>query len=154
MPSGHANLTKTDHSWSTANATAKYRAHLPTAVQRANFQNAILAAPASATSPSPISGTHDSNIAGGPYRASNAPARRTFADVGAATLIAPRPSQYVVQAPRRFPVVATSTGTSQPPELLTTTASGTSDESGSTVAAAKLQAKRTIRLRRLSHEGC
>jgi hypothetical protein len=53
----------------------------------------------------------------------------------------------VVHAPKRFPVVATSTGMSQPPEPLTTTASGTSDESGRTVAAAKLQAKRTMRLR-------
>jgi hypothetical protein len=53
----------------------------------------------------------------------------------------------VVHAPRRFPIVATNTGTSQPPELLTTTAKGTSDESGRIVAAAKLQAKRTRRLR-------
>jgi hypothetical protein len=56
----------------------------------------------------------------------------------------------VVHAPRRFPIVATNTGASQPPELLTTTARGTSDESGRIVAAAKLQAKRTKRLRRLS----
>lgn len=120
------------------------------AVQIANLQNGILAAPASATSTSPISGTHDNSIAGGPYRASNAPARRTLADAGEAIVTAPRPSQYVVQAPRRFPVVATITGTSQASEFLTTTTRGTSDESGRMVAAAKLQAKRTMRLRRLS----
>src|SRR5687768_728484 len=106
-----------------------------------------MAAPASATSTSPISGTHDNSIAGGPYRASSAPARRTLADVGEATVTAARANQYVVHAPRTFPIVATSTGTSQPPELLTTTARGTSDESGRMVAAAKLQAKRTIRFR-------
>jgi hypothetical protein len=53
----------------------------------------------------------------------------------------------VVHAPGRFPVVATITGTSQASEFLTTTAKDTSDESGRIVAAAKLQAKRTIRLR-------
>jgi hypothetical protein len=53
----------------------------------------------------------------------------------------------VVHAPRRFPAVATNTGTSQPPELLTTAARGTSEDSGRMVAAAKLQAKRTIRFR-------
>jgi hypothetical protein len=52
-----------------------------------------------------------------------------------------------VHAPSRFPVVATITGTSQPSEFLTTTARDTSDESGRIVAAAKLQAKRTMRLR-------
>lgn len=109
-----------------------------------------MAAPASATSTSPISGTHDISIAGGPYRASHAPARRTLADVGEATVTAPRPSQYVVHAPRTFPVVATITGTSQAFAFLTTTARGTSDESGRIVAAAKLQAKRTMRLRQLS----
>ena len=115
-----------------------------------NRQTGIRAAPASNTSTSPMSGTHDNSIAGGPYRASNAPACRTLADVGDATATAARLNQYVVQAPRTFPVVATSTGTSQPPELLTTRARGTSDESGSMVAAAKLQANKTSRLRRPS----
>jgi hypothetical protein len=55
-----------------------------------------------------------------------------------------------VHAPRRFPVVATATGTSQASEFLTTTASDSSDERGKIVAAAKLQAKRTMRLKRFS----
>ena len=94
-----------------------------------------------------MSGTHDNSIAGGPYRASNALACRTLADVGEATATAARANQYVVQAPRTFPVVATSTGTSQLPEFLTTRARGTSDESGRMVAAAKLHANKTSRLR-------
>jgi hypothetical protein len=94
-----------------------------------------------------MSGTHDSSIAGGPYRASNALACRTLADVGEATVTAARANQYVVQAPRTFPVVATSMGTSQLPEFLTTSASGTSDDSGRMVAAAKLHANKTTRLR-------
>jgi hypothetical protein len=39
------------------------------------------------------------------------------------------------------------TGTTQPPELLTTSTSGTSEESGRIVDAAKLQANRTSRFR-------
>lgn len=109
-----------------------------------------MAAPASATITSPISGTHDNSIAGGPYRASSAPARAALADVGEAAVTASRANQYVVHAPSTFPAVATSTGTSQLPELLTTIARGTSDESGRMVAAAKLQANRTMRFTRLS----
>jgi hypothetical protein len=135
------------HRRTTARATATYRAPFPTIVHAANIQNGIRAAPARTTRTSPSSGTHDSNIAGGPYRASRAPARRTFCEVGDATAIAARPSQYVVQAPSVFPIVATSTGTAHVPESRTMTASGTSEERGRTVAAAKLHANRTSRLR-------
>jgi hypothetical protein len=47
----------------------------------------------------------------------------------------------------KFPAVATRTGTTQLPDACTTTTRGTSDDSGSTVAAAKLQPNRTTRLK-------
>lgn len=68
-------------------------------------------------------------------------------------MIAARPSQYVVHAPSVLPAVATSTGTIQVPESRTINASGTSEETGRIVAAAKLHANRTNRLRESSRLG-
>jgi hypothetical protein len=93
-------------------------------------------------------GTRDSSIAGAPYLASTALARRVFSPCGGATATAARANPYVVQAPSVLPAVATNTGTSQSPEFLITTARGTSDESGRIVAAAKLHANNMRRLKR------
>ena len=50
----------------TIHATATYRAALPMTVQIEKARKGMWAAPASATSASPISGTHDNSSAGGP----------------------------------------------------------------------------------------
>jgi hypothetical protein len=115
-----------------------------------NLQTGMRAAPASKTRTSPRRGTHDSSIAGGPCFARSALARSDRLPCGGASATAALANQYVVQAPSVLPAVATNTGTTQCPELLMTNASGTSDDSGRIVAAAKLQAKRMSRLRRTS----
>jgi hypothetical protein len=97
-----------------------------------------------------MSGTQDSNIAGGPYRASHTPARRVFSLCGRATATALLANQYVVHAPSVLPAVATTTGATQSLELLITSTRGISEESGRIVDAAKLQANRTSRLRTTS----
>ena len=50
----------------TIHATATYRAALPMTVQIEKARKGMWAAPASATSASPMSGTHDNSSAGGP----------------------------------------------------------------------------------------